>query len=196
MYLTSDKKESERLNWFMKLQKVKSILNFWKMRNLTYYGKVVILKSLILSQFVYVASVLPIPPKLVVDLNKLMYNFLWNSKREKVKRAVLINDTIKGGLRMIDLKSKFQSLHLSWLSKFFENDNDVPWKFMFRYWIEKICPFLLILKTNCFSKDMLKLCVKQKVPDFYTDCLITWSELKYIQFPDILKVKKPSIVVQ
>ena len=85
------------------------------MKHLTYYGKVVVLKSLVISQFVYVASILPIPQKLFVDLNKLMYNFLWNSKREKVKRTVLINDIEKGGLGMVDLNSKFQSLHLSWL---------------------------------------------------------------------------------
>ena len=74
------------MNWFAKLEKVRSILKFWKMRNLTIYGKVVILKSLIISQFVYVSSVLSFPWKIIIELNKLIYNFLWNSNREKVNR--------------------------------------------------------------------------------------------------------------
>ena len=69
IYLTRNNIESERMNWFEKLSKVKSILNFWKLRNLTIYGKVLILKALIISQFVYTASVLPVPHKLIIDLN-------------------------------------------------------------------------------------------------------------------------------
>ena len=37
IYLTRNEHESEQLNWFSKLEKVKSILKFWKMRNLTMY---------------------------------------------------------------------------------------------------------------------------------------------------------------
>ena len=95
IYLTKNKYQSEQLNWFAKLEKVRSILKFWKMRNLTIYGKVVILKSLIISQFVYVSSVLPFPRKIITELNKLIYNFLWNSNREKVKRSILLNPVKK-----------------------------------------------------------------------------------------------------
>ena len=141
------------------------------MRNISIYGKVVILKSLIISQFVYVASVLPTPQKLVKDLNKLLFNFIWNSKREKVKRSVLLNPIESGGLGMFDVLTKFKSLYLSWFINYFQCKDDTPWKFMFTYWIEKIGHISFIFKCNCCKKDMLALCQKHKLPSFYIDCL-------------------------
>ena len=70
----------------------------WKMRNLTFYGKIVVLKSLVISQIVYVASVLCVPKSFVCKLEKIIYTFLWGSKREKVKRTVCINSIEKGGI--------------------------------------------------------------------------------------------------
>ena len=53
---------------------------------------------------------------------------------------------------------------------------------MFEYWIEKIGPIPLILKANCSRKDMSILCRKYKLPRFYVQCLLAWSNLKYIDF--------------
>ena len=155
------------------------------MRNLTIYGKVVILKSLIISQFVYVSSVLPFPRKIIIELNKLIYNFLWNSNREKVKRSILLNPVKKDGLSMIDIQAKFQSIYLSWfITNFLNCSSDAPWKFMFQYWIEKIGPTSLILRANltCTHKDMFALCQKYKLPNFYVNCLLSWSDLRYLDF--------------
>ena len=43
VYINQGKKESESLNWNLKLEKVNSLLRIWKMRNLTYYGKITII---------------------------------------------------------------------------------------------------------------------------------------------------------
>ena len=189
IYLSRNNNESEYLNWSLKLEKVKSILKFWKMRNLTYFGKVVVIKSLIVSQFVYVTSVLPYPKNIIPTLSRLIHQFLWNSKREKIKRSALLNNVENGGLKMIDVEIKFQSVYLSWLTNFLNSNNDAPWRFMFRYWIEKIGPTSLIFKTNCSSKDMLLMCQKRKLPNFYTRCLLCWSELRYVDFLQVENVK-------
>ena len=39
----------------------------------------------------------------------IIYHFIWG-KRDKVKRNVFINQIEEGGLEMVDLESKFQSL--------------------------------------------------------------------------------------
>ena len=185
IYLTRNKVLSEELNWFTKLEKVRSTLKYWKTRNLTIYGKIVILKSLIISQFVYVSSILPYPKKIIPQLNRLIYNFLWNSRREKVKRSVLLNPIEKGGLSMVDIQAKFHSINLSWLTNFVNCSSDAPWKFLFQYWIERIGPISLILRANCSNKDILNLCLKYKLPPFYVNCLLSWSNLKYIDFLDV-----------
>ena len=98
IYVGENKKELDTLNWNDEIDKIANILNIWKMRNLTYYGKVVIVKILAVSQIVYRATALSIPNCVIKRLNKLIYQFIWNSKKEKVKRNVCINSIIDGGL--------------------------------------------------------------------------------------------------
>ena len=51
------------LNFLPKKKKLINILKVWSMRYLTPIGKVVILKSLALSQLIFLLSVLPSPPE-------------------------------------------------------------------------------------------------------------------------------------
>ncbi|KAJ8041025.1 hypothetical protein HOLleu_15511 [Holothuria leucospilota] len=63
----------------------------WSSRDLTFYGKIVILKSLALSQFVFLLSVLPNPPESFLrDLNRGLFNFIWGGKGERIKRNTLM----------------------------------------------------------------------------------------------------------
>ena len=75
VFVSRKNENLEHLNWFIKLEKIKKIINLWKMRNLTYYGKVTIIKSLLVSQLVYVATVYTVPPKFVTELNKILFTF-------------------------------------------------------------------------------------------------------------------------
>ena len=82
-----------RLNYLPKLSRLKNILNIWSSRDLTPLGKITLIKSFAISQFVYLFTVLPNPPQsFIKDLNTILYNFIWNSKPDKVKRTVLIQD--------------------------------------------------------------------------------------------------------
>ena len=73
----------------------------------TLYGKVIIAKTLLLSQFSHVLQVLALPQSVLTRINTIIYRFLWkrkyNNKRafEKIKRNVLSLDVEEGGLKMI-----------------------------------------------------------------------------------------------
>ena len=157
----------------------------WKMRNLTYYGKITIIKALLISQIIYVATVYTVPSKFIIDINKILFSFLWNSKREKVKRGVIINTSKAGGLDMVDIESKIKSLRLSWLSKFVD-DHPRPWKNIFNFWLQKIIVPPTCFSINCSVKDMLRLCKKFDIIPFYRDLLLYWAEIRHV---DLLSVK-------
>ena len=169
----------EALNWQGKIAKIKHTLDLWKMRNLTLYGKVVVIKHLVTSQLVYMATAVPVPFEIIKKVNQLIYAFLWNSKREKVKRTVCHNPRIEGGLGMVDLHSKCRSLRLSWFQKYLSGEQRA-WKFLFKYWSEKIGGMPTCLKFNCNRKDIYSICKKKRLPDFYIDLFVSWSELRYI----------------
>ena len=81
----------------------------------------VVIKALIVSQIVYTATVVPVPIFVIKSLNESIYAFLWSSKRERVKRKVCINKQLDGGLDMVDIESKINSLYLSWISKLLDD---------------------------------------------------------------------------
>ena len=90
-------------NWDEKIEKVKHILASWKDRDLSLFGKVQIIKTFVVSQFVLPASLLVVPPEITKKIETMLYEFLWGS-RDKVKRVKVTQDLKLGGLNMIDIK--------------------------------------------------------------------------------------------
>lgn len=68
-------------------------------------GKIVILKSLAVSQIDYFLSSLPTPKGVIKEVNALLNDFLLDNKGDKIKRTEIIDDYSKGGLQMIDFAS-------------------------------------------------------------------------------------------
>ena len=87
-----------------RLEDIKKLINIWSSRGLSIYGKVTVIKSLLLPKFVYITSLLPTPNNVIKDLNQLLFKFLWRGK-DKVTRLSAINSYEEGGLKMPDLDS-------------------------------------------------------------------------------------------
>ena len=73
-----------------------------------------IIKYLAMSQIVYLLSSLPSHQKLVHEINSILYDFLSDRKGDRIKRKEIINDSDKGGLKMIDIQSFNASLKTKW----------------------------------------------------------------------------------
>ena len=67
------------------------------------YGKVMIIKSLIIPKLVYISSLLPTPKEIIQELKQLLIKFLWKGT-DKVTTLSVINEYENGGLKMIDLE--------------------------------------------------------------------------------------------
>ena len=70
-----------------RLRDIKKLANIWSSRGLSIYGKVTVIKSLILPKLIYISSLLPTPNNIIKELNQLLFNFLWKGK-DKVTRSV------------------------------------------------------------------------------------------------------------
>jgi hypothetical protein len=77
-------------------------------------------------------QILPNPPdNILKDIQSTFYQFLWNGKKDKVKREILTNSYEDGGLKMIDIKLFCQALKLTWIKKYIDSLNFSPWKILF-----------------------------------------------------------------
>ena len=102
IHVSYNDKENNELNFQLKIRKMETNLDIWRARNLTLFGKVMIIKPLGLSQLVYSALTLNVPEEITPILKTKLFSYLWNNKKDKIKREGLYQDIHKGGLRMVD----------------------------------------------------------------------------------------------
>ena len=118
----------EKMNTYDKYLETKTLFNCWAKRSTTPIGKVVILKSLILSKLIYLWILLPNPPNDLMDkLQKQCFEFVWEGKKDKIKRSVATFHTKMGGINIPDLKTYIQALKLTWMKRIL-NEDSVKWK--------------------------------------------------------------------
>ena len=120
IFLTYDVRLLVEKNFKQRLKKVKNTINSWKMRGLSIYGKVNIIKSILFPKMIYPSSILCTPAEIIKEFQTLIFNFLWNGKDKVIHRYLSTYATCEfGGLKMIDYESMVKALRLSWLKKNF-----------------------------------------------------------------------------
>lgn len=72
-------------------------------RRLTLFGKITFIKSLPVSQLMYILTPLPTYAVALQKVNKLLFKFLWDGKGDTIKIEFITKDHEAGGLRMIDI---------------------------------------------------------------------------------------------
>ena len=113
------------LNLDPKINGFKKCLEQWQHRKLTLMGKITVIKNYALPKLIYALSSLPNPTdEIIKRIEKIMFNFIWDGKPEKIKRETLTKDYDKEGLKMIDLKTFIISLNISWIKRMLDYENN------------------------------------------------------------------------
>ena len=69
------------LNYEEKIGKIRSLLNSWIYRDLTYIEKITVIKSLAIPILIQSLTVLPNPPYYIIkEIENIFFRFLWNGK--------------------------------------------------------------------------------------------------------------------
>ena len=95
VYFSYDENKNKLYNFDLKIQKLQTKLDLWKARNLTLFGKALIIKSLGLSQIVYAASNVNVLPKSNKQSRVSYSNSSGTAKMIKLREKVYIKITIK-----------------------------------------------------------------------------------------------------
>ena len=111
-------------NFEGKIDEIKSVIKTWYRRHLTIYGKICVIKSLILPKLTHLLSSLPNPtPEFIRGLDTILYQFVWNGKRDKISRKSMAKQVQYGGAGMVDTHSYMQALKVSWVKRQLQSDN-------------------------------------------------------------------------
>jgi len=168
IYLTANPREYVTLNFQSKIDALLRQLHWWKARDLSLRGKVLIVKSKGIALFQYLAALVPIPQYVIKEVNSILYEFIWNGKTDKVKRVIFEQSFSQGGYNMISLGDIIESASIMWIKRYLD-DIERDWK----YTMAEICntKHLNILLRSNFNFKELPL----GMPEYYRDSLSNWS---------------------
>ena len=170
IYFSRNRQESLRLNWDKLLADIQNLLNSWKRRKLTLFGKVTVLKTLIMSKCNYLLQTITVSKEILHKIETILYKFLWNDKNDKIKRKQMTQEYEKGGIKMIDVKTQLEIFQIKWVNRLISGE-DAAWKTIPRYYTERYGKDFVIFKMNIGHTRNLRQVV---MPLFYQNMLETW----------------------
>ena len=168
--------ECHSLNWDKKIASIEDILLRWSCRKLTIYGKIEIINTLALPKLIYYCSILPVPDIVIQKLEKILLSFLWG-KSQKVKKTVIINSCVDGGLGFCDIESKIWAIKAAWIPKIMHIEilNNI-----LHLHLSKIGLDLKILLCMNF-KNVKTLPIMKCIPKFYQDVFVGFNKCKTLK---------------
>lgn len=120
--ITNDK-QLEKVNIDPVVDKMNTVCNAWKARDLSLVGKVLIINTLVMSLLVYRMAVIPLlSEQMVKKIKKIWSEFIWGkNKRPKIAWQVLTAKKENGGLNLSDIIYRDMSLKVQWVQRYFQD---------------------------------------------------------------------------
>jgi len=105
-------KTDQMTQWNQILKKQNEVLNAWKTLNLSISGKELILKSLIQSRALFLATVNGMPKDIQKRIEKQMRDFLWNNKKATMNWKEVSQPREIGGLNMPNIEMRIEAIQI------------------------------------------------------------------------------------
>ena len=164
----------EKLNILPLISKRENIINMWSWRQLTLYGKITIINTLLLSQVIYQLTVLPSPSEATLRrIDKILFDYFWDGKPHKIAKRIISNQYHLGGIKMPNVHLKKDALNCSWVVKIYNNP------------AYTLCPSFdfyskidvkEIIKCNLSAAD-IDYCSRKKPCQLWVDVIKSWCSL-------------------
>ena len=161
----------KKMNFYNLITDCRTLLNIWKQGWLSLAGKIQVFKSLIASKPVYIATMKSLSQDVLDELHRMQKEFLWQGKRAKIKHSTTIGSYEQGGLKDVDLESKFQSFRIIWVRKILDKTNFHPWMAIANTVLQDLGG-VNIFHTNLLIAPEKRECL-EKIPTFYKEVIST-----------------------
>ena len=107
--------------WDKILERQKKILNVWQGCHLSYRGKELILKALVMSRAMFLTTVNGMPEEVKQRMQSIMKDFMWDGKkRGKMAWEQIINKREDGGLNIPDIGARVDAITIIWIKKWLQ----------------------------------------------------------------------------
>lgn len=166
------------------VNKIKNVTNSWSQRSLTIKGRITIVKSLLISQFVFIAITSKIPNADIKQIDSHIMRFLWRGRPPKVARSTLRQRVKDGGLNATDTSQLYDALRLTWISRMCKKADSTWCKLVQR----RIGSFQL---RDLLRSDRAVTYVNQlNIPHFYKEVIITFQRVMYASVDSAVNARR------
>uniref|UniRef100_A0A671PCM7 Reverse transcriptase domain-containing protein n=1 Tax=Sinocyclocheilus anshuiensis TaxID=1608454 RepID=A0A671PCM7_9TELE len=168
-----DETKAEGTMWEEILGGIERRLNFWRLMSLTLKGRVLIVNVLMVSKLWHILYVASMPLWTEKRLKKCFLDFLWDGKPPRIAYNTLIGAVGKGGLGLMDVEQRKNSLRVKMISKYLDEGNKAAWKRTMEYFLSKCGNFNL--GDNVLWMRVKKF-MTEGLPDFYKELMGAWGK--------------------
>ena len=96
-----------------------------------------------LSQLMYILSVLPFPPKSYFkEIEQIIFKFLWRDITDKIKRETTLCPKNLGGLDMMDMVTQAKALKISWVKRLGTAPYNTGWRQLVNIQFGNLAPYI------------------------------------------------------
>lgn len=82
-----------------------------------------------MSQLVFLFAVLPNPSdNFLKELNRVLFNFIWGGKTDKIRRTIITKSYEQGGLNIVNVFDFLKGMKIFWIKRYMTS-LQVPGKF-------------------------------------------------------------------
>jgi hypothetical protein len=109
LILECDRAEMQKSNYDIMLGKMTRHFKDWSKRALSLLGKIQIIKTFGISQYLYTVAVIELAPEQWKTISKELHKFLWNKQYEgnaaphRIRKSIMYTSILNGGFGMIEL---------------------------------------------------------------------------------------------
>ena len=159
---------------------MKNIIQTWKSRFLTLYGKVAVLKSLVMYKVTHLLLALSCPNKQLFKLiESLAADFFSNKKTPRFRNEIIEAEIKEGGMKLHNNQKFPETLKLTWLKRTLSSEG---------FWTEfpRLSVYQCIYRGLLYVKSLVK-----KIENPYWKCVInsvleTQNEFKPKTMTDLI----------
>jgi hypothetical protein len=175
--ITNDEKTSMEQNFDIRVNSIEILTKIWSTRNLSLKGKLSIINALLIPKIIYPCTILVTPKETIGKVDKILNNFLWNWKKPKIKKDVLIRKTKSGGLKVPCLECKIDAWKSKWAIRCLKNEPFEPlWVHLVNMMLPNELKLPYLLKTRPTKSCLTVHCPKLSI--FYIQIIQTWSSIR------------------
>ena len=145
--------------------KIENGLKMWDNISLNMIERITVVKTFCLGRLAFVASFMYVKEDDIIEIERLFFKFIWNGVIEKIKRNTLILPYEQGGLNMISVKAKIETILFQQFKYFVENRNRSFYQLSV-YWL-KFC----MRGANLNLFNLIPMGADKDRPKFYNEII-------------------------